>query len=193
MSAPRRSDAGFTLVELLISSALVSVVIVVVGGVLISSMRADETVRTVTTSTTDGQLVANVIDSGMRNSTAVAVSAAEDGVSTFAVARVAGASSAECVAWFYDAEVDTIFRRTSPSAIAAPEPGSVGADWVPLSDGIVPDVDGAGTEYPVFAAEGARGLALRYAVEAGSGPNSLFITTITGRAPSTNASPQCFP
>ena len=193
MSAPRRSDAGFTLVELLIGSALVSVVIIVVGGVLVSSMRADETVRTVTTSTTDGQLVANVIDGGMRNSTALDVSTAADGVSSFAVARVVAAGGAECVAWFYDAEVDTVFRRASPSAIAAPESGSVGAEWIPLSGGIVPDVDGAGTEYPVFAAEGARGLSLRYAVEAGSGPSSLFITTITGRAPSTNVSPQCFP
>jgi len=192
MSAARRLDAGFTLVELIISSALISVVIVVVGGVLVSSMRADETVRTVTTSTTDGQLVANVIDSGMRNSTAVSVSIASDGVSSFAVARVAGASGAECVAWFYDAELDTVFRRVSPSAITAPEPGSVSSDWVPLSAGIVPDVDDAGTEYPVFAADGARGLTLRYAVEAGGGPSSLFITTITGRAPSTNASPQCF-
>lgn len=193
MRVPGRSDSGFTLVELLVSSALVTVVIVVVGGVLVSSMRADETVRSVTTSTTDGQLVANVIDGGMRNSTAVAVSTAADGVSSFAVARVAGTSGAECVAWFYDAEVDTIFRRASPSAIAAPEPGSVGAEWIPLSAGIVPDVDGAGTEYPVLAAEGSRGLTLRYAVETGSGPSSLFITTITGRAPSTNASPQCFP
>jgi type II secretory pathway pseudopilin PulG len=193
VSAPRPTDAGFTLVELLISAALTSVVIIVIGGVLVSSMQADETVRTVTTSTTDGQLVANVIDGGMRNSTAVAVSTAADGVSSFAVARVVGASGPECVAWFYDAEIDTIFRRTSSSAITAPEPGSVGADWIPLSGGIVPDVDGSGTEYPVFAAEGARGLGLRYAVETGSGPSSLFITTITGRAPSTNVSPQCFP
>ena len=193
MSAARPADDGFTLVELLVSSALVSVVIIVLGGVLVSSMRADETVRTVTTSTTDGQLVANVIDGGMRNSTAVSVSTASDGVSSLAVARVAGASGAECVAWFYDAEVDTIFSRTSPTAISAPEAGSVGVEWIPLSDGIVPDVDGAGTEYPVFAADGARGLALRYAVETGSGPSSLFITTITGRAPSTNVSPQCFP
>ncbi|MFL0711726.1 MAG: type II secretion system protein J [Microcella pacifica] len=80
MSAPRPTDAGFTLVELLISAALTSVVIIVIGGVLVSSMQADETVRTVTTSTTDGQLVANVIDGGMRNSTAVAVSTAADGV-----------------------------------------------------------------------------------------------------------------
>ena len=193
MNARRRSDAGFTLVELLISAALVSVVIVVVGGVLVSSMRADETVRTVTTSTTDGQLVANVIDGDMRNSTAIEVSTASDGVSSFAVARIQRASGAECVAWFYDADTDTIFGRTSPSAIPAPEPGSVGAGWIALSGSIVPDADGSGTAYPVFTAEGTRGLALRYVVETGGGPSSLFITTITGRAPSTNASPQCFP
>lgn len=193
MSGRHRSDAGFTLVELLISSALVSVVVIVIGGVLISSMRADETVRTVTASTTDGQLVVNVIEGGVRNSTAITVSTAADGVSRFAVARVAGPGGAECVAWFYDASLDTIYSRTSPSAITAPTPGSVGTAWTPLSGGIVPDADGAGTQYPVFAAEGARGLALRYAVETGTGPSSLFITTITGRAPETNASPQCFP
>lgn len=188
----READTGFTLVELLISVALFSVVMTIVGSIVISSFQADRTVREVTGSTTDGQLVVNVVEQTVRNSTAVHVQAAADGVSVFATVRSTVGGTPACTAWFFDAGEQTVYQRSSSSAISAPLPGAVGSEWSVVSTGIVADDDGAGTTYPVFAAQGTRGLSIRFAVEADSGPASLFITSVTGRAPPSNVSPPCF-
>jgi hypothetical protein len=157
-----------------------------------SDLTADRTVRDVTGSTTDGQLVVNVIEETVRNSTAVFVDPDPDGVSVFATVRTTAGGAARCQSWFYDNEVGTVFERSSATAIVAPTPGSVSSDWTAISAGIVPIEDNSGTPVPVFALEGARGLAVSFSVDAGSGTNSLFITTVTGRAPQSNVSPQCF-
>jgi prepilin-type N-terminal cleavage/methylation domain-containing protein len=185
-------DRGFTLVELLISMALLSVVVTIVGGIIVSSLQADRTIREVTTSTTDGQLVMNAIEQTVRNSTAVSVVPNADGSSVFAVVRTTAGGTARCVAWFYDIESEAIFQRDSTSAISAPTPGAVGSEWREVSGGIVADDDATGTPYPVLQADGARGLAVRFAVEGGSSASTLFISSVTGRGPQSNVSPQCF-
>lgn len=189
---PNNRDDGFSLVELIISVALFSIIMTIVGGIIISSFQADRTVREVTTSTTDGQLVVNVVEQTVRNSTAVQVVPGTDGASSFATARSTVGGSTQCAAWFYDASTDTIYQQRSTAAITAPLPGSVGSGWSVVSSGIVPDDDAGGTAYPVFEAQGTRGLTVRFAVEGDSGPASLFITSVTGRAPQSNVSPQCF-
>ena len=188
----RRDDAGFSLVELLVAMGLFGIIITIVGSVIISALTADRTVREVTGSTTDGQLVVNSIEGTVRNSTAVAVSIAADGVSTFATARTTAGGSARCQAWFYDDSLGAVFQRSSSTAIAAPNPGAVGTEWTHVSDGVAPVDDGSGTLLPVFALEGTRGLSVTFSVDGGSGTSSLFITTVTGRAPQSNVSPTCF-
>lgn len=187
-----RVDEGFSLVELLISIALFSVIMTIIGSIIVSSFQADRTVREVTGSTTDGQLVVNVIEQTVRNSTAILVLPASDGVSVFTTVRSTVGGTTQCAAWFFDAGSQSVFQRRSGTAIGAPLPGAVGSEWSVVSTGIVPDTDAGGTAYPVFAAEGARGLTVRFAVEGDSGPASLFITSVTGRAPQANVSPQCF-
>jgi len=188
----RRDDAGFSLIELLVAMGLFGIIITIVGSVIISALTADRTVREVTGSTTDGQLVVNIIEETVRNSTAVLVTTAADGVSTFATARTTAGGTARCQAWFYDDEVGAVFELSSPTAVAAPNPGAVGTEWIQVSAGITPLEDGVGAPVPVFALEGTRGLAVTFSVDGGSGTSSLFITTVTGRAPQSNVSPQCF-
>ncbi|MEN9620707.1 MAG: hypothetical protein RL499_900 [Actinomycetota bacterium] len=188
----RSNDRGFSLIELLISMLLFAVVISIVGSVIVSALTADRTVRDVTGSTTDGQLVMNVVEGTVRNSTAVAVDLDDDGVSVYAVARTTAGGAARCQAWFYDNEVGTIFGRSSSGAMTPPTPGAVGADWTVLSTGVSPTENDAGTLVPVFALDGTRGLVVNFSVDGGSGTDSLFITTVTGRAPQSNVSPQCF-
>lgn len=188
----RIDQAGFTLVELIISMALFSVIMVVLGGVLISSLQADRTVRQVTTSTTEGQLVMNTIDQVTRNATAVRVVEDADGTSVFAVVRSTAGGAAQCVAWFYDAPTKTVFQQRAASAITAPIAGAVGSEWDVLGTGIVPDQDPSGTEYPVLEAQGTLGITARFAVEGGTNETSLFITSVTGRVPQPNVGPQCF-
>jgi prepilin-type N-terminal cleavage/methylation domain-containing protein len=188
----RRDDDGFTLMELLISVGLFAIIMTIVGSVILSSLGADRTVRTVTTTTTEGQLVVNVIEEAVRNSTAVSIATASDGVSVFATVRSTVGGSAACVAWFYDSETETVYQRRAAAAITAPTPGAVGDTWTRLGGSIVPDVDSTGTPYPLFVAQGTRGITVRFAVDGESGPESLFITSATGRAPQSNASPSCY-
>jgi len=192
MTRLRSSDRGFSLIELLIAMSLFAVVITVVGSIIVSSLTADRTVREVTGTTTNGQLIVNVIEETVRNSTAVSVDPDPDGVSVFAVARTTAGGTARCQAWFYDNEVGTVFQRSSATAIVPPSPGSVSSDWTAISSGIAPIEDDAGTLVPVFALDGTRGLAVSFSVDGGSGTSSLFITTVTGRAPQSNVSPTCF-
>lgn len=188
----RRGDAGFSLVELIVAMGLFGIVITIVGSVIISAITADRTVRNVTGSTTDGQLVVNIIEETVRNSTAVFVVTAADGVSTFATARTTAGGSARCQSWFYDDQEGAVFERSSATAVAAPNPGAVGTEWTLVSQGLAPVEDGAGTPVAVFALDGTRGLSVNFTVDGGSGTSSLFITTVTGRAPQSNVSPQCF-
>ncbi len=192
MTHQRSSDRGFSLIELLVAMSLFAVVITVVGSVIVSSLTADRTVREVTETTTNGQLTVNVIEETVRNSTAVSVDPDPDGVSVFATARTTAGGTARCQAWFYDNEVGTMFQRTSSTAIVPPAPGSVSSDWTVLSAGIAPIADDDGNPVPVFDLDGTRGLSVSFSVDGGSGTSSLFITTVTGRAPPSNVSPTCF-
>ena len=188
----KRDDAGFSLVELLISMTLFSVVLTIVGSVIVSALTAERTVREVTGSTTNGQLVVNVIEETVRNSTTIRVTPAADGVSTFATVRTTAGGTARCHAWFYDSTAQAVYERTSTSAIATPNPGAVGTEWTILSNGVVSTTSAGGATLPVFAIRGTRGMTVSFAVEGESRPTSLFITSVTGRAPLANASPQCF-
>lgn len=188
----RRDDVGFSLVELLVSMTLFAVVLTIVGNVIVSALTADRTVRELTGSTTGGQLAANVIEQTVRNSTALRVATAPDGVSTFATVRTTAGGSARCHAFFFDSETGGIYERTSATAITAPAVGAVGSEWTRISDGIVPIDDGSGTPVAVFAQVGTRGLAVNFTVDGASGPAALFVTTVNGRGLESNVSPSCF-
>lgn len=188
----RRDDSGFSLIELLVAMTLFAVVLTIVGNVIVSALTADRTVRELTGSTTNGQLVANVIEQTVRNSTAIRVTTDVDGISAFATVRTTAGGAARCHAFFFDAGEAAIYERSSTTAITAPVAGAVGSEWSVVSTGIVPIDDGSGSPLPVFTLEGTRGLAISFTVDGTSGPTSLFVTTATGRALDSNVSPQCF-
>lgn len=185
-------DRGFTLIELLIASALFGIVITIVASVVISAIQADRTVRDVTGSTTDGQLVANSVEQIVRNSTAVQVAPISGGQSVTVRVRTTAGGTARCHAFFYDATLGQVYQRSSTSLITAPTPGAVGSEWSVVSAGIEPVIGSGGTPRPVFAAQGTRGVAVNFTVDGDAGPASLFVTAATGRGPQSNASPQCF-
>lgn len=192
MTAARRDDRGFTLIEVLISMGLFAIIITIVGSMIVSSLTADRTVREVTSSTTDGQLVANLITQNVRNSTAVQVSPVTGQQSVTLRMRTTAGGAARCQAFFFDATLGSVYQRSSATTITAPTPGAVGSEWTLVSTGIVPITGSGGTPTPVFAAQGTRGVALSFTVDGESGPASLFVTAATGRGPQSNASPQCF-
>jgi prepilin-type N-terminal cleavage/methylation domain-containing protein len=190
--ALRRDDRGFSLIELLIASALFGVVITIVASVVISAINADRTVRDVTGSTTDGQLAVNVIEQTVRNSTAIQVAPVAGGDSITVRLRTTAGGAARCHAFFYDHTLGQILQRSSTTTIPLPTPGAASSEWTVVSGGIEPITGSGGTPEPVFAAQGTRGLAMSFTVDRESGPASLFVTAATGRGPLSNASPSCF-
>lgn len=146
-----RGDDGFTLTELIASTALFALVTLVAGSIFIGQFSAQQQVSAITTTTTDAQLAGTTIDAGIRNSSGFELTAA--GSDQFLVARVAeGGSTLQwvCRAWYYSASAGTI-RMTSSTPgtpVAAPTASQL-ETWTLLADGIAP-----ATGTTIFAASG---------------------------------------
>ncbi|WP_309709701.1 prepilin-type N-terminal cleavage/methylation domain-containing protein [Pseudolysinimonas sp.] len=135
-----RRDDGFTLTELIASSMLFSLVVLVAGSIFVGQFSAQQQVSAVTTSTTDAQLAGTTIDTGIRNSSGFELTAV--GSDQMLVARVAGGGTTlqwVCRAWYYSASADTI-RMTSSTPgtpVAAPTASQL-ETWTLLVDGVHP-------------------------------------------------------
>ena len=195
MYAPRirlRADDGFTLVELMVSALLIALVISVVGGLMISTMKTQGTVSTITSATTQGQLVSSSIQNGIRNASvgsspnAYSLSS-PSGTDQFLVALVVGSGAtitSTCSAWYYSASTQSIRFMRSASAITAPT-AAVLATWTLLSTGVTPSTGSA-----IFALSGP---SLSFAFRQAASNNSYvsFSSTISSRTGMTGSSP-CF-
>jgi prepilin-type N-terminal cleavage/methylation domain-containing protein len=187
-----RTDDGFTLIELLVSALLIVVVLSVIGGLMFSTMRAQGTVSTVTSATTQGQLVSSSIENGIRNAS-VGISpnayslTAPSGTDQLLVALVVGSGAtitSTCSAWYYSASTQSIRFKNSASAISAPTAAGL-TTWTLLSTGVTPT-----TGSSIFALSGP---SLSFAFRQAAANNSYvsFSSTISSRTGMTGSSP-CF-
>jgi prepilin-type N-terminal cleavage/methylation domain-containing protein len=142
-----RQDEGFTLIELLVYMSLFTIVLLIVGGFMISSLRVERDVTSAAGATTTGQLVSTSVQSGVRNGSGVRVfSAGADG-SQMLVARTTTRGSTlawVCQAWYYSASNQAVYTKTSTSpavAIALPASSPAGS-WTLLGSGITPSKAG---------------------------------------------------
>lgn len=164
----RADDRGLTLVELIVASSLLSLVLVVVGGMFVSLVNAERTVTPQSQGTTAAQLTATSIGSGIRNSSEFRIT--NVGSDQLLVARVAGNDDAiawSCRAWYYSAAGDGEIRTTTTadgSAIAAPSTSQL-ATWTQLIEGVSPP-----TGLSVFTAAGAA-LVVSFDADAGDSPS----------------------
>lgn len=136
-----RDDRGFTLVEMLVSSALFAMIMTGIIGVILVTTQAQRTVSIVSTSTTEAQLVANELDQRIRNSSEFQVTTS--GTTQLLVARVAGSDSTltwRCYGWFYSASDNGIIRMTStaPGTKITMPTAAQAATWTLLLAGVVP-------------------------------------------------------
>jgi len=133
-------DEGFTLTEMLVASALFSLVLLVAGGVFLGQFQAQQQVSAVTSTTTDAQLAGTTIDDGIRNSSGFELTAT--GSDQMVVARVAGGGTTlawTCQAWYYSAVAGTIrSTSTTPGTPVAVPTSSQLSTWALLVDGVVP-------------------------------------------------------
>jgi prepilin-type N-terminal cleavage/methylation domain-containing protein len=187
-----RTDDGFTLIELLVSALLIVVVLSVIGGLMFSTMKAQGTVSTVTSATTQGQLVSSSIENGIRNAS-VGISpnayklTTPSGTDQLLIALVVGSGAtitSTCSAWYYSASTQSIRFKNSASAITAPTAAAL-TSWTLLSTGVTPT---AGSS--IFALSGP---SLSFAFRQAAANNSYvsFSSTISSRTGMTGSSP-CF-
>ena len=186
MRGPNSSTRGFTLIELVVSAALGVLVMALVGGMLVSTLNAQSSVRAAAQSSNSGQLVAKALTRDVRGARDLITDVPFAGTCLLRVTVVDSALTAPVsvrfVAWYFgNGEI-----RTRRSTIAIPDPVSptaVTTAWTLLATG----VQRSGSS-PVFTASGSQ-VALTFTVADPAGAPVLIQTTATSRQPSPTASP----
>lgn len=138
-----RGDDGFTLPELIIVGIITTLVLVAVGGMYISTLRAERIVNDLSETTTSAQLVARSIDNGVRNGVELTpVAVAPNSGQMFAVCTAGAGEAVEYVwrAWYFGTSGDGEVRtRDFPSDAKPVSPSSADlATWTLLLTGVAP-------------------------------------------------------
>jgi hypothetical protein len=173
---PRLDHDGFTLIELLIYTSLAVVVLLIVGGQLITALTAENTVRDSTTASNDGQLVSMSVGQGIRNASAIAYIPATATLPEVLIVRTVGTETPQnwfCQAWSFRA--GQIRTKTSSAPIGTSLANI--ANWTLLGDGIQQVAGG-----PIFA-KSARQVTVNLDVTTGKGQPVRIRTSATSRQP----------
>lgn len=192
MSRANADDEGFTLIELLVASMVSLLVLVMVSGLLVNTIKTDRTVRTASQDTTSAQLVAKSVSQGVRNGTDFWHSAAGS-VPELLMARTIGPTAGPawvCRAWsFSDGQVRT---ATSSSAISKTQTAASVKSWTLLADGVEATTSGS-VAIPVFHWSN-RQVDLDLNVRTGKPEPTLIHTTAVSRLDpaASGAMPACF-
>lgn len=189
-----KDERGFTLVELMISTTLSIIVLVIAGGVLISGLRTQEIARTVTNATNTAQQIVHSVQAGVKNASAITVTSnSVTGTQLLLVRTVSSdpnSTAPSCQAWYYTpANGGAVYtKKTTPAtAISLPSGGPQGI-WTILGTGVSPADPITGK---VFNAPSGGRVDLKFDVAAGSHPYVL-INTMTYNSQSTSVSSPCF-
>jgi type II secretory pathway pseudopilin PulG len=183
-----RSDAsGMTLVEVIMTTLLFALVASVAGGLIFTTSLAQRTVDSIVVATTNGQLAADSIETGIRNASAFKVSSPSAG-DQLVIARIPRGTNNvvwNCAAWYFDSRGDGSIRFfESEYLIAAPSQSQLDG-WTVLVSGIDP------TAGSVFTQSG-RALEVEFHAFAGNNsPPATIKTTTTTRVDIVESAP-CF-
>lgn len=144
---------GYTLVELLVYAAFMVLVLAIAGGILLSSLTANATVRSTAEASNLGQLLSESLRADARSAVALKTTAPSVGVTgaQYLVIERLAAGTNQCRAWLYlPSAGGQLFTRTgsslgtlsapSASAIAAAlaaDPVEAPAGWQSYGEGIV--------------------------------------------------------
>lgn len=133
-------ERGLTLVEVMIYAILLSIVVAIAGGMIFSAVSVSKTVVSLTENSTSGQLVAQSVVTGIRNSSDFQLSNPV-GDDQLLVARRASADAIldwSCVAWYYSATEHSVRFTASDLAILPPTASEV-ATWTLLTSDVEPE------------------------------------------------------
>lgn len=177
---PESSDAGFSLIELIVASALGVLVLSIVGGMVISSFLTERTVNDSTTSSNLGQLALSSLSLGVRHASDLSLvepTADSQVLMALIVDDVLSTpATAHCESWFIgDGEVRT---ERSSTAIAIPSGPADVADWTLLATG----VEEVGST-PMLTMPGELTVQLKMQLHGDDGLTVLMDTTAVSRQP----------
>lgn len=187
-------ERGFTLVELMISTGLTIIVLVITGGILISGLRTQEIARSVTDAANTAQQIVHSVQSGIKNASAITVNSNATTGTQLLLARTVSSdpnsTAPSCQAWYYtptNGGAVYTTKTTPAAAITLPSGGPQGV-WTILGTGVSPADPSTGK---VFNAPNGGRVELKFDVAAGSHPYVL-INTMTYNSQSTSVSSPCF-
>lgn len=133
-----RSEKGFSLIELNVAMMLAVLVLMLMGGMMISSLSAERTVKDATTSSNLGQLAATSVSHGVRHAQALSYSTPTADIEVLMALvvddAVAAPVVAHCEAW-YSGEGEIRWKRSS-TAIAVPATAADASGWLLLAEGV---------------------------------------------------------
>lgn len=192
-------DAGFTLVELMITAALLGLVLTLVGGVLIQGLRIQSTVQESTAAASSSQLAAESLARGVNNSLRIDVKPDPTSPgSTFPLVRSVSrsdratdpAGSLVCQAWVVvNKELRTI-RSTTP--ISVPTSAADVQNWTLLATGVEQTRRPDGSLVPVFTDLGNTTIDVAFTVDAPRASPVLVDTRLSAMTPDPTAGLTCF-
>lgn len=187
-------EEGFTLVELLITSTLSIIVVMIAGGLLINGLRTQEMTQTVTDASNTAQQVVRSVQAGVKNASALTVISDAVTGTQLLLARTIGldpdSTAASCQAWYYSpANGGVVYtHRTTPASLISLPAGGAQGNWTVLGTGITPSDPVTGK---VFNAPSGGRVELKFDVKAGFHPYVL-INTMTYTTQSSTVSAPCF-
>lgn len=185
MTIKRGSEAGFTLIELMVGALLTVLVLSLVGGIVLSSTRSEGIVRSVAQATEAGQLVTSSVQNGIRNSALslnssvpfkLTTPTGSDQLLVALVVSNGATATASCAAWYYSATAGEVRYTTSNTAIAAPSSTAL-ATWTLLSTGVAPIPPST----TIFSTPSTYKLNLTFQAAAGDASPIPFQSSITSR------------
>lgn len=189
LSRTLTTDEGFTLSELAVYGMLLGLVVSTAAGILISGTVSERTVRTVVGASTASQLVADSIETGIRNSSAYALTEPSTGTQLLRARVAQGTSGVEwnCAAWYYTPNLrnGSVWYKSDSAAIANPTNANI-SSWILLADGITPP-PGSTAIFTI----GANQLTFSFEAVAGQDPPASVTSSATSRMSAWESAP-CF-
>lgn len=197
-----QAESGFTLIELIVASALTILVLVAVGGLLISSNKAQAGTKAATASATLGQLVSRSVTQGVANATAVTVTTDSVSGAQLLQARVYSMTAASdptqasasvgCAAWYYNpAGGGAIYvKKVFPAAAITMPTGTPDSTWELIGSGLGANVSAAQAS-TVFATPNGTRVDLKFDVVNGS-QKAVHMETTVHIPNTTPVSAPCF-
>ena len=179
-----RSEAGYTLVELLIYSSLLVLILTVVGGMFINTLASEQRVLDSADANTVSQLISDSVHSGVRNATALSLTQYPDTDNQLLVLKTSDSRSESaadriCQAWYYTESNGgaMYFKRFSAgvTVLTALTVSDEMDGWMLMGQGLA-----LLSEQPIFATNSSVGpvnIALNFTINKGTTSSPVSIST----------------